>query len=200
MIYKTKINDLNKTYWENKYKNNLTGWDIGGISLPLKTYFEQITTKDIDILIPGAGNSYEAEYLHTNSFKSVDVIDIATQPLKNLKARVASFPKENLIQKNFFNHTKKYDLIVEQTFFCSLHPDARVEYAQKMANLLKKQGKLIGLFFDFELTEQGPPFGGSFIEYTKLFTPYFNIKILERCYNSIKPRFGRELFFIFEKK
>ena len=199
MIYKKKISELSKNYWETKYLNNSTGWDIGEISKPLEVYFNQITDKNIDILIPGAGNSYEAEYLHKNKFKAVDIIDIASQPLQNLKNRVVSFPKENLIYNNFFNHSKKYDLIVEQTFFCALHPEIRNEYAEKMASLLKEKGKIVGLLFDFELTEEGPPFGGSFDEYVKLFSPFFQIKVLDRCYNSIKPRFGRELFFIFEK-
>lgn len=200
MNYKKKISDLNKKYWETKYLNDSTGWDIGEISKPLEVYFNQITDKNIDILIPGAGNSYEAEYLHKNKFKTVDIIDIASQPLQNLKNRVLSFPKENLIHNNFFNHSKKYDLIIEQTFFCALHPESRNAYVEKMASLLNEHGKIVGLFFDFKLTEEGPPFGGSYEEYSKLFSRFFQIKVLERCYNSIKPRFGRELFFIFEKK
>ena len=69
-----------------------------------------------------------------------------------------------------------------------------------MYDLLNTNGKLVGLLFDFELTEEGPPFGGSLIEYIQLFYAKFNIKVFEKCYNSIKPREGRELFFIFEKK
>lgn len=57
------INQLNKSYWENRYTNNLIGWNIGYISTPLKTYIDQIKDKSLKILIPGAGNSYEAEYL-----------------------------------------------------------------------------------------------------------------------------------------
>lgn len=30
---------------------------------PLKVYFDQLTNKDLKILIPGGGNSHEAEYL-----------------------------------------------------------------------------------------------------------------------------------------
>jgi len=193
-------NPFDKTYWEQKYTENATGWDIGSVSSPLEAYFNQLAAKDLKILIPGAGNSYEAEYLHKQGFTDIDVIDIALQPLKNLKNRVATFPESQLIETDFFNHNKKYNLIVEHTFFCSLHPDIRSKYVDKMANLLEEKGKLIGLFFDFELTEQGPPFGGSMDEYLQLFSEKFNIQTLDKCYNSIKPRFGRELFFIFEKK
>ena len=69
-----------------------------------------------------------------------------------------------------------------------------------MLSLLLPKGKLIGLFFQFLLTEVGPPFGGSKDEYLKLFSAYFDIKTLETAYNSIKPREGNELFFIFTKK
>ena len=110
------------------------------------------------------------------------------------------FPQENIIQQDFFDQGNNYDLIIEQTFFCALHPNLRAKYVEKMHQLLNDNGKLIGLLFDFERTEEGPPFGGSFTEYKQLFSPYFNIKVLEECYNSIKHRFGRELFFIFEKK
>jgi len=127
------------------------------------------------------------------------VIDLAISPLENLKKRVPDFPKEHLLQGDFFKHNSQYDLIIEQTFFCALDPVLRNSYVAKMASLLKPKGKLIGLLFNFELTEQGPPFGGSVEEYQKRFSKYFKIKVLESAFNSIKPRSGRELFAIFEK-
>ncbi|MDO9037204.1 MAG: SAM-dependent methyltransferase [Lutibacter sp.] len=191
---------FDKTYWENKYLENATGWDIGYASAPLTDYFNQLRYKKLKILIPGGGNCYEAEYLFEQGFENIFVIDIAEQPLKNLKARFPDFPDNHLIHDDFFNHKGEYDLIVEQTFFCALDPAMRQKYADKMAGLLTENGKLAGLLFDFELTEDGPPFGGSMAEYLPLFSQKFTIKKLERCYNSIKPRNGRELFFIFEKK
>lgn len=193
-------NRFDKTYWESKYSNEATGWDIGYASTPLVDYFKQLTNKNLKILIPGGGNCYEAEYLFEQGFENIFVIDIAERPLKNLKARFPNFPDNHLIHGDFFNHSEKYDLIVEQTFFCALDPVLRQKYADKMNDLLAENGKLAGLLFDFELTEDGPPFGGSSAEYLKLFSEKFTINKLERCYNSIQPRAGRELFFIFEKK
>ena len=194
------MNTFNKNYWDKKYKEHKTGWDIGDISSPLKSYIDQLTNKNLRILIPGAGNGYEVEYLFRLGFTNIFVVDIALQPLKNIQKRIPNFPKENLIHSNFFDHYEKYDLILEQTFFCALHPTLRSTYANKMVELLNKNGKLVGLLFDFELTENGPPFGGNIIKYIQIFYSNFEIKILEKCYNSIKPRKGRELFFIFEKK
>jgi len=191
---------LDKLYWEAKYEQKKTGWDIGYISTPIKEYIDQLKDKTLKILIPGGGNSYEAEYLLNSGFKNVNVLDIAVQPLKNLQKRIPNFPKNQLIQQDFFEHSKTYDLIIEQTFFCALDLVLREKYANKMFDLLNPKGKLIGVLFDFELTNEGPPFGGSLIEYIQLFYAKFEIKILEKCYNSIKPRKGKELFFIFEKK
>ncbi|RXP45599.1 methyltransferase [Lutibacter sp. HS1-25] len=190
---------FDKNFWDAKYQNNQTGWDIGYASTPIKTYIDQLQNKDLKILVPGAGNGYEVEYLFNEGFKNITVIDISEQPLKNLQQRLPNFPKEHLIHTNFFDHNNKYDLILEQTFFCALDPNLRIEYVAKMYDLLKNKGKLVGLLFDFELTEDGPPFGGSLNEYLNLFAENFKISTLERCYNSIKPRNGNELFFIFEK-
>lgn len=193
-------NKFDKIFWESKYEKNKTGWDIGEISKPLKTYIDQLDNKSLKFLIPGGGNCYEAEYLHEQGFKNVHVIDIANQPLLNLKNRFPDFPEQNLINDDFFNQEGLYDLIIEQTFFCALNPTLRKSYVNKMYDLLNTKGKIVGLLFDFELTTEGPPFGGSIIEYIELFYEKFEIKVLERCYNSIKPRDGRELFFIAEKK
>ena len=43
-------NKFNKAFWANKYANNLTGWDIGSVSTPLKGYFDQLDNKAIKIL------------------------------------------------------------------------------------------------------------------------------------------------------
>lgn len=191
---------LNESYWQNRYKNQQTGWDIGYASTPIKTYAGQLSSKALKILIPGAGNAYEAAYFFEQGFKNIHVLDLAKQPLLNFKKRYPDFPSSQLHHEDFFNHNATYDLIIEQTFFCALNPGLRPKYVAQMAHCLAPEGKLAGLFFDFELTSQGPPFGGSYQEYQNLFSPQFHIKTLERCYNSIKPRQGNELFFIFEKK
>ena len=190
---------LNKSYWENRYTENETGWDIGVVSTHLQTYIDQLTNKNISILIPGAGNGYEFDYLLNKGFKDTYVMDIAQKPLDTILER-NEIEKRHLIHQDFFEHNGQYDLIIEQTFFCALDPTLRRNYVTKMLELLKPNGKIIGLLFNFELTLEGPPFGGSKEEYIDLFNDYFTIKILENCYNSIKPRSNRELFFIFEKK
>ena len=195
-----KKNDLNQTYWETRYLENEIGWDIGYISTPLKNYIDQLEDTSLKILIPGAGNSYEAEYLWQKGFKNIFIVDIAMQPIANFLKRIPDFPKHQLLNSNFFEIENQFDLIIEQTFFCALNPEMRSKYTAKMYKLLKPKGKLVGLLFNFPLTEKGPPFGGSINEYKSLFKEKFKIKTLEKAFNSIKERDGKELFFIFESQ
>jgi thiopurine S-methyltransferase len=190
-----------KRYWDERYQENRLGWDVGSISTPLKEYIDQLTNKDLKILVPGAGNGYEVDYLHEQGFQSVYALDISNKPLSDFQQRHPDFPKSQLLVGDFFDlDLKDFDIVLEQTFFCALLPKDRERYAVKMQQLLKEGGLLAGLFFDFPLTEQGPPFGGNIEMYRTLFAAYFHIRVLERAYNSIPPRQGTELFFIFEKK
>ncbi len=186
-------------YWEERYQNKETGWDMQQVSPPLKNYIDQLENTALKILIPGAGNAYEAEYLFSKGFLNVYVADIAKTPINNLKTRIPEFPDSQLLHTDVFNIEDSFDLILEQTFFCTLSPKLRSEYAKKMYQLLRSDGKIVGLFFDFPLTAEGPPFGGSKGEYLTYFQDLFDIKILEPCYNSHPKRQGKELFFNFKR-
>lgn len=191
---------LDEKYWTTRYKEGQTQWDAGDVTTPLKAYFDQLKDKTISILIPGCGNAYEAEYLYQSGFKNVFLVDVSDLPLKNFAKRCPEFPSSHLLHADFFNLTKKFDLIVEQTFFCALHPSQRLTYAKKCADILHSNGRLVGVLFKDELFHDHPPYGGDKEEYIRYFEPYFNFHVFDQCYNSIKPREGRELFINFIKK
>ncbi len=196
--------ELDAQYWNNRYLNDDSAWDTGAITTPLKEYFDQLNNKELFILIPGAGNAYEAEYLNEKGFKNVIVCDLAPAPLENLKKRSPSFPEKNLLLQDFFLLNRSitpngFDLIIEQTFFCALDPSLRQKYFDKVHELLAPKGKLAGLLFDDKLNSDKPPYGGDAEEYQKYFKNKFHVKVFETAYNSIKPRVKRELFINLEK-
>lgn len=185
---------FNEAYWNRRYEQKQTGWDIGYASTPLVEFAESIQKKDIKILIPGCGNAYEASRLYDLGFQEITLLDIAPALTKVLEERFADLPIQ-VITDDFFTHQGQYDLILEQTFFCALDPALRSAYVQKMHELLGPGGLLTGVLFDRDF-EGGPPFGGNENEYRMLLAPYFEIRKMEPCYNSIPPRAGTELFFI----
>lgn len=193
-----------RIFWEERYQGGHTGWDLGYPSTPIREYVDQLEDKNSRILIPGAGNGHEAIYLYQRGFKEVYVLDIAAKPLQLFAERQPDFPEKQLLQENFFEHQGQYDLIFEQTFFCSFPPTLtnRRAYAQKMYDLLVPGGKLVGLWFTFPLQEEqhSPPYGGYITEYTSYFKDLFEIRTLAPAYNSIKPRRGKEAFGILQKR
>jgi len=189
---------LDTVYWQSRYENNQAGWDLGAASEPIVEYVNQLTNKELKILIPGCGNAHEAEYLFKSGFKNVSVIDLALAPLENFKRRVPDFPNSQLIFGDIFNLNLQFDLIIEQTLFCAIDPNLREQYIQKVHQLLEPEGKFVGLLFNREF-DAGPPFGGNKEEYMTYFSPYFREIQMENCYNSVLPRKGTELFFIAKK-
>jgi SAM-dependent methyltransferase len=189
---------LDAAYWEAQYKAKATGWDLGKVSPPIQTYVDSIDNKNSKILIPGCGNSYEAEYLLEHGFTNITVIDIAPTPVADLKEKFKNNPNIQIVLGDFFEHQGKYDLIIEQTFFCALPPTMRQKYVWKMHQLLADEGKLAGLLFN-RTFEVSPPFGGSKEEYEKLFAAAFDFLKMDLCINSIAPRANSELFFELKK-
>jgi thiopurine S-methyltransferase len=190
--------NLDEEYWTSRYKHGYTGWDLGSPSPPLYQYLCQIDHKDIEVLIPGGGNAYEVAAAFQLGLHNVHLLDISLTPITRFLRDYPSFPKSQVHHQDFFDHKGKYDLILEQTFFCALDPNLRGLYAEKMFQLLKPGGKLVGVLFDREFIG-GPPFGGNSKEYEVYFSPYFTIEKWESCSNSVPPRRGTELFFILKK-
>ena len=192
---------LSKDYWNKRYAENAKGWDIGKVSTPLKHYIDQLTNKSVSILIPGGGNGHEAIYLSENGFTNVTIVDISPIAIAALNEifEQKGITNIQLICTDFFEFIGSFDLILEQTFFCALDPQLREAYVKKMSELLKAEGKLVGLLFntDFEVS---PPFGGRLSDYQVQFGKHFEKIKMEPCYNSIAPRAGKELFFICKSK
>jgi len=187
---------LSEQFWEEKYLNGQTGWDMGVVSPPLTAFVDQWKSKESSILIPGCGNAYEAVYLARNGFRNVTVVDIAAAPLRNLHEKLDSgkLNTVRLQQTDFFELQGRFDLMLEQTFFCAIDPAMRSQYVHKAAELLSPGGVLAGVLFATHFADEGPPYGGTEQEYRTLFSERFCIDTMAPCHNSHPKRQGNELF------
>lgn len=195
---------LDAAFWESRYQQEDTGWDVGYATTPITEWFETFEDRGLSkssrILIPGAGRAYEAEYLHRKGFSQVYVLDWSRTALDALKSRAPDFPDANLFQGDFFRHEGSYDVLVEQTFFCAIDPGLRSQWASHSASLLNSGGRHVGLFFNFPFDpEFGPPFGGTEADYREILNRHLQLESLELASNSIKPRLGSEFFFVARK-
>lgn len=190
---------LDQDCWNQHWETQNTGWDIGYASPPLTEFLKDYPNKQAAILIPGCGNAYEAQFLVEHGFENIQLIDIAPKAVEILRNRFQAKPQVKVLLDDFFEHHGQYDLILEQTFFCTTYPEHRKQHAAQYAALLKPGGYLVGVLFNAEQVHPGPPFLGSIAEYRSVFSPYFDLEILAPCNNSIKPRAGREAFIKFRK-
>lgn len=190
------MKELNENYWTERYQEEQTGWDMGMPSPQVLHFVENQSGVGLDarILIPGAGNAYEWEYLVNNGYEQIYAMDISAHPLNALAQRNPE-NQHLLLHEDFFKHESEYELILEQTFFCALDPSMRSKYVEHMHRLLKSGGVLAGVLFNRSFPHDGPPFGGSKDEYQSLFSERFDVLHMESAEHSHPARSGSELFF-----
>lgn len=191
---------LNKEYWNNHWKENNTEWDIGHASPPLMEYLDSQKNTSLRILIPGSGSGYEAGEAYRAGFHHVYYNDISPEAARRFKKRFPEFPEEQILNTDFYAIEGQFDIILEQTSFCAQPPMKRMEYISKAHELLLPEGIFAGVLFDIHFPFEGPPFGGDEKEYRELLEPKFEIIKIEKCYNSIIPRQGKELFVLLSPK
>ena len=195
------MTQLSAKYWEQRYVDKNTGWDVGDVVPQWKAYFKDSTAIDKGkrILVPGAGLGHEVEYLHRVGFQDVHILDWSSSAIDSFQQRLPTFPKAHCHVGDFFEHSGQYDVIVEQTFFCAINPSLREQYVLAIDNLLAENGQWAAILFNTRFDGEGPPFGGSIDEYIDLFKGVFKELVVDENPISIEPRKGREVFVIGRK-
>lgn len=96
-------NFLTPEFWSQRYRDKQIGWDLGQISPPIKEYVDQLTNKELKILIPGCGLGHEGEYLFKAGFHDVHLLDFSIDPLVHFKDKILLFPKHTYMPEIFLS-------------------------------------------------------------------------------------------------
>ena len=188
------------SYWDQRYLENQTGWDLNGPTPALQAAIEGLP-KTAFILIPGCGFGWDGEALWKKGYANVYLSDWAPSAKTAYLERVPDFPPDQFSSGDFFEwatlkeNQGKFDVVLECTFYCAIPPQRRLDYAAAMAQILTPGGRLMGVLFTFPLTEAGPPFGGSVEEYHDRFSTPFALESMGASPLSIPPRADKEVFF-----
>ena len=195
------MTQLSAKYWEQRYVDKNTGWDVGDVVPQWKAFFKDFRASDKGkrILVPGAGLGHEVEYLHRTGFQDVHILDWSSSAIESFQQRLPTFPSTHCHVGDFFEHSGQYDMIVEQTFFCAIDFKLRDQYVLAVDNLLAEEGQWAAMLFNMRFDGEGPPFGGSIDEYIDLFRGVFKELVIDENPISIDPRKGREVFMIGRK-
>jgi len=191
-------------FWEACYESEMDGWDIGGPT----PVFERLATKIPKgrICVIGCGRGYDAVTFAKAGFE-VTAIDFAkTAVLASRENARKEEVEMTVLREDFFDLPDElhdqFDYVLEYTCFCAISPERRFEYDRVIWQLLKPEGKLLGLFFplDKNVDEGGPPWGVNISELHALFGLHWNLESEEMPKDSIEPRADREIMMIWKKK
>lgn len=145
-------------FWTTRYASGRTPWDFGGVPAALKSFLARSPAPG-RVLIPGCGSGYEVQAFHTAGY-DVTAIDFSPAAFDQAK-RVLGALSEKVIVGDFFTHDfgeRRFDLIYERTFLCSMPPARWPDYAHRMAHLVTPGGRLIGVFLYGQPSSGGPPY------------------------------------------
>ncbi len=140
--------DSSKTvFWTKRWEAGKIPWDLGGIPPQLVSFLTR-TRDPASALIPGCGSGYEVRAFH-EAGHDVTAIDFSAPAVTHAQEVLGQLG-EKVLLGNFFKHDfkgRRFDVIYERGFLCSLPLDRWPDYASRMADLIKTGGRLVGMFF-----------------------------------------------------
>lgn len=163
-------------FWNSRYKASNTPWDFGGIPGNLRAFLKRTPKGRPKVLIPGCGTGHEIKPFADAGY-DVTAIDFSPEAVQRARENAGPALAGRILLGDFFTHdfgTTIFDVIYERTFLCSLPPERRPFYRDRVATLLRRGGDFIGYFYykDPDLAA-GPPFGFAWGTSDELFGRHF---------------------------
>jgi len=172
-------------FWTVRYATGRTPWDLRGVPAALKLFLARSGAPG-SVLVPGCGSGYEIEAFQAAGH-DVTAIDFSPAAVEKAKSVLGTLA-DRIILGDFFTYDfgeRRFDLIYERTFLCSMPPSRWPDYANRVADLLAPRGRLIGIFLYGERTSSGPPFPITGSEAEQLFKRRFELVRSETVADSL---------------
>ena len=184
-------------FWDERFRKGYTPWDQAGVQHAFLEFMAR--TARCPVLIPGCGSAYEALALAKAGW-TARAIDFSADAVAAARAGLGEFGAL-VEQADFFTYTPPFapGWIYERAFFCALPPARRVDYVERMAQLLAPGGLLAGFFF-LGATSKGPPFGIERAELEALFAPSFELVEDKPVDDSLPVFAGRERWLTWRRR
>jgi len=186
-------------FWDERYRAGRTPWDFRGVPRAL-TEFLRTTEMRGSALIPGCGSGYEVKAFHDHGW-NVLAVDFSTVAVERARAVLGPLA-EKVVLADFFVHDfggRKFDLIYERTFLCSLPPERWPHYVRRVSELLRQGGRLVG-FFLYGHEDEPPPYPLTETQAQSLFEQWFVNVADEPVADSLPLFAGRERWQAWAKR
>jgi SAM-dependent methyltransferase len=172
------------TFWNQRYIAGETPWVLHKIPATLRSFLKRTRARG-RVLIPGCGTDYGVIKAFADTGFDVTAIDFSSIALAETKNALGnSGPRcaphrhwpGRLMRADFFKSDfgRRFDLVYERTFLCAMHSTRWPRYAERVAELLRPGGKLIGIFF-YGTEPEPPPYPISKTKAVEIFGKCFRL-------------------------
>ena len=189
--------------WERHYETDDLGWDLGEVAPPFVRLWKEMKISPCKAIIPGCGRGHEAIFLAERGFQ-ITAVDYTQGAIGLLeKALLKKNLSGEVLRQDFFlldsYYNDRFDLMLENTFFCAINPGMRQKYVVTAGRVLRSGALFVGLFYETD-KEGGPPFNTRKRDIEEHFSEQFAIETLGKTSYSAEQRKGKEWLAIFKKK
>lgn len=184
-------------FWEQRYRDNATGWDFGGIPADFRKHIDTLPSPS-RVLIPGCGSAYEALHLAALGWDVV-AIDFSEAALERAAGILGSW-RSVLKKADFFDLEGPFNLVYERAFLGALPPSFRRAYSEQVTQIVPPRGQLFGYFLIGETPEQGPPYWITDADLCGLLAPDFERIVDITPDDTLNVFKGKERFQVWQRR
>lgn len=183
--------------WEQLWKEGVIPLDAQGVTPIIAQLLKEKKIPEGRALVPGCGLGYDVVAMGSPT-RSVIGLDISKTALQQAELFAEKSPNAKFVEfvnADFLSFTPpfKFDVVFDYTFFCSLEPNLRQQWAEKMVDVLALNGELITFMFPLDDHEGGPPYSVSLEAYKKVLSPLgFHMTSCNSDVPSLEARKGME--------
>lgn len=197
-------------YWQNRWQEGRTGWDLGGIHLLFPDLLAVALRHGLlagsAIIEPGCGRAHTSAALAKLGYQAT-AFDVSADAVVAAKILYSDVAGLNVVVADTFHLPEKwqgsFDALYDRAVLNALPTEVRSTYVNACASLLKPGGLLLSLPFTKLTIEEkdGPPFAISEIGLQELLSGQFEkVHHDERTVQEKDSKIMVELIAVWRKK
>ncbi|KST66772.1 methyltransferase domain-containing protein [Mastigocoleus testarum] len=186
----------NPDYWENRYQENNTPWDLGQAAPAFISLLHSENPPEPGrAAVLGCGRGYDVLIFAERGF---DVIgfDFSASAIEDAQIIAdTAGTSARFMQRDIFDLSAEFenyfDYVIEHTCFCAINPQKRFDYVNVVNSILKPEGEMIAVFFTHN-RPGGPPYGIAPAQIKQYMHRSFETISLRPVINSVPKRIDEE--------
>lgn len=164
--------DRSASFWDQRYRDGLDGWELGRAAPPLEAFLRddpRAPRPAGPVLVPGCGRGHEAALL-ADLGHPVVALDFSAEAIqRGERLHGTARPHLRWLRADVLDvaaldgagvTSGSLGGVVEHTCFCALDPHLRTAYLETLTRLLAPGGWLLALFWCHS-RPGGPPWGSA---------------------------------------